>query len=156
MEKVLNYLTGILCLILLGALFIQVLNRYVFGISWPFIQFLIPLCFVWMCLLGSAVGVRRNMHFEVDLLAKFLGPRSGAVQKLLMILMVFGAGGLIAWTAIGFSELGLLKKNPATGVKMIYIYSSLLVGGGLISLMVVEKFFEFVSLGATEEKEETP
>lgn len=139
LEKALNFTIAMLCLTLLAALFIQVLNRYLFGISWPILQFVVPFCFLWMCLLGSAVAIRKNLHFEVDLLSKMLSPGVQRFHRSLITLSVIAGGLMIAWTALGFVGLGMLKKNPATGIRMIYIYVSLLVGGGLISLMAFEK-----------------
>jgi TRAP-type C4-dicarboxylate transport system permease small subunit len=53
----------------LAALFIQVVNRYFLAVSWPFIQMLIPLCFVWLSMLGTAVAVRKKLHFDIDLIS---------------------------------------------------------------------------------------
>jgi len=140
-EKILGWTVGILCMILLSALFIQVVNRYLFGISWAFIQFLVPFCFLWMCMIGTALAVRRNEHFEVDLLANYLGPKARFVQAALMSILVFFGGGVIVWTSLGFVDLGFLKRDPSTGIKMVYIYSSLLVGGALICLLSLEKLY---------------
>ena len=78
-EAVLNFLVAILCLLLLAVLFLQVLNRYVFSVSWPAIQFIIPFCFVWLTMLGSAVAVRKKLHFEIDFFSTKLGARSRRV-----------------------------------------------------------------------------
>ena len=138
-ETILEKFIGILCLVLLTCLFVEVMNRYVFGISWPEIQFIIPFCFLWMCMIGSAVAVRKHQHFEVDLLVKLFKGNALKVHTFLMRLSVFAGGAIIAWSSIAFLELGLLKKSPATGIPMIYIYASILVGGLLISLMALDR-----------------
>ena len=53
-ERILNHLLAWLSLILLAALVVQVVNRYILGLAWPFLQFLIPFTFVWITMLGSA------------------------------------------------------------------------------------------------------
>lgn len=139
-EWILEKVVGILCLTLLLCLFVEVVNRYLFGGSWRPIQYIIPFCFLWMCMLGSAIAVRRGQHFEVDLLSKLFSGKGVRMHKAAMMCVVFAAGIVIVWSSIGFVQLGLLKKSPATGVKMVYIYASLLVGGGLISLMALDRF----------------
>ena len=130
---------GTLCVALLLCLFVEVMNRYVFFVSWPEIQFAIPFCFLWMCMFGAAVAARRGRHFEVDLLQKMFRGRAREAHRVLMSLTAAAAGVLIFWSSIKFVQLGMLKKSPATGIRMIYIYSSILVGGGLIAVMAVER-----------------
>lgn len=139
LEWVLEKATGLMCVILILSLFVEVMNRYVFFASWPEIQYIIPFCFLWMCMFGSAIAVRRRQHFEVDLLQGVLRGRARDAHRILMGLFVVAAGLVIAWSSISFVELGLMKKNPATGVRMIYIYASVLVGGVLIALMAIEQ-----------------
>lgn len=140
-EYVLEKCAGLLCIVLLSCLFVEVLLRYVFFTSIPEIQFVIPFCFLWMCMFATAVAVRRGQHFEVDLLQKLFRGYAKEAHRIAMLLTVFASGVLIAWSSITFVELGMLKKNPATGVRMIYIYASLLVGGVLIALMALDRLF---------------
>jgi|TARA_R110002072_G_scaffold84217_4_gene190889 TRAP-type C4-dicarboxylate transport system permease small subunit len=139
LERGLERITGLLCIILLLSLFVEVMNRYLFFVSWPEIQFLIPFSFLWMCMFGSALAVRRGQHFEVDLLHKLFQGRFREAHRILMGLIMLAGGLLIVWSSVHFVELGLLKKNPATGIRMIYIYSSILAGGGLIALLAAER-----------------
>lgn len=153
-EKIITSINVVLILVLLSALFIEVMNRYVFGISWPQLQFVIPFCFLWSCMLGAAVAVRRNQHFEVDFLANFLKGRAKKFHAALMTLSVLVGGLILAWVSIDFVELGLLKKNSATGIRMIYIYASLLVGGILIALMALEQLITQNSPASSPDKTE--
>ncbi len=144
LERLLDFSTAIMTVVLLVMLFIQVVNRYVLGISWPMLQFIVPLCFVWVCMLGSAVAVRRRLHFEIDLLKKLFGRRGGHWHGAAVAVSVFLGGFVIAWTGWGFAELGMLKKNPATGYSMIYIYASLFGGGVLICVLALEQTLRHV------------
>lgn len=147
LEKALEFVVGILCLILISILGVEVLNRYFFGISWPWAQYLIPFCFLWMCMIGSAIAVRRRQHFEVDLLANLLRGRPRRLHRFLMAGSNLIGGVMIAWASVGFVALGLQKSSPATGTPMIYIYVSILIGGLLIM------FFAFDRLLAADDEE---
>jgi TRAP-type C4-dicarboxylate transport system permease small subunit len=140
-EEILNFIIILLCLVLLAVLFIQVLNRYVFSVSWPVLQYIIPFCFVWLSMLGSAVAVRKKMHFEIDFLSAKLRPLGRRIHAVLTLLAVFLGGGIIVWTGIGLAELGLAKMHPATGMPFFYIYASLSIGGILICLLALEQLF---------------
>lgn len=138
-ERILNQLLAWLSLVLIAALVIQVVNRYILGLAWPFLQFLIPFSFVWITMLGSAVAVRHKLHFDVDLISPRLPPRGRAVFGAIMSTAVLIGGLLVAWTGIGFAGLGLLKKDSATDIPMVYTYCSILVGGILIVLLAAER-----------------
>ncbi|WJS05625.1 TRAP transporter small permease [Roseibium aggregatum] len=141
LDKAMEKIVALLCVILLLCLFVEVVNRYVFFVSWPEIQFIIPFCFLWMCMIGAALAVRRGQHFEVDLLQQFLPDAAKKIHKVIMQLSVLAAGAVIAWSSISFVNLGLIKKNSATGIPMIYIYASLLVGSILILVMALDRLF---------------
>ena len=138
-EIILNFLITLLCLALLAVLFIQVLNRYIFSVSWPVLQYIIPFCFVWLSMLGSAVAIRKKLHFEIDFLSAKLGAFGRRIHAVLTLLSVFLGGGIIVWTGIGLSKLGLAKMHPATGMPFFYIYASLSIGGILICLFAFEQ-----------------
>jgi TRAP-type C4-dicarboxylate transport system permease small subunit len=130
---------AILCLLLLGALFLEVVNRYIFYVSWGETQYLIIFCFAWLCMLGAALAVREKKHFEVDLLASLLPPKLAFFHRIFIIISILLAGVVICYSSIGFVELGFFKKNPATDFPMFYVYASLFVGGLLIILFALEE-----------------
>lgn len=132
---------ALMCLVLLGCLFTEVLTRYVFFTSIPEIQFIVPFCFLWMVMFATAIAVRRGTHFEVDFLQMTLRGAAQRYHRYAMLLIVLAGGLVIAWSSISFVELGLLKKNPSTGIRMIYIYASIFIGGLLIALMALEQLF---------------
>lgn len=141
MEWLLERLAGALCLVLLLCLFVEVLTRYVFFISMPEIQFMVPFCFLWMIMLASAVAVRRGQHFEVDLLDKLFHGRARQVHRALMQAMIVLGSVIIVWSSFSFLGLGLMKKNPATGIPMIWIYASITGGGILMAFMALDRLF---------------
>ncbi len=130
---------ALLCLVLLGCLFTEVLTRYVFFTTIPEIQFIVPFCFLWMVMFATAIAVRKGTHFEVDLVQKKLRGVAKKYHRYAMLLTVAAGGLIIAWSSTSFVELGMLRKNPATGIRMIYIYASIMVGGLLIALMALEQ-----------------
>lgn len=139
LEKLLTFAMGGLCLALISVLCVEVVNRYFFGIPAPWVQYFIPLSFLWMCMLGTAVAVRRSEHFEVDLLRNLLRGRPEQIHRTLVHASTFIGGALIVWASVGFVQLGVLKSSPATGTSMVYIYASILVGGALIMLFALDR-----------------
>jgi TRAP-type C4-dicarboxylate transport system permease small subunit len=155
-EKVLNHLIVWCGILLLAALFIQVVNRYFLAVSWPFIQMLIPLCFVWLSMLGSAVAVRKKLHFEIDLISGRLRPKARRYYAMAIALFMLLGGIITVWGGVGLIKLGFVKTDPSTGASMIYAYASIFMGGALICLFALEKFWNhWVHPPESQEKAET-
>lgn len=153
LEKAIDFVISIQTIVLVGILFVQVVNRYIFGISWPILQYIVPLCFVWLSMLGAAVVVRQRLHFEVDFLGNMLGPRGYHWHSAFVAGSIFIGGLVFAWTGWGFAELGLLKRNSATGYSMVYTYSALLGGGILICLLALEQMLKHIGAGLGSEEQ---
>lgn len=138
LDRLVSHATAILCIVLLAALFVQVVNRYVLGISWRFLQFLIPFCFAWLSLLGTALAVRRRAHFSVDLLPNALAGGIGRTAGVLLALMTLAGCLLMVWAGDVFFAHGLTKEDPATGISAVWIYASMLVGALVMTVFAAE------------------
>jgi TRAP-type C4-dicarboxylate transport system permease small subunit len=81
---------------LVAVVFFQVLARFV--LHWEVLWTLEAaiLCFVWTILLGSAIGVRRGLHYTVDLLPRS-HPLALAARHagILILSLVFAVAGTI-------------------------------------------------------------
>lgn len=133
-------LLGTLCLLLLVALFAQVLTRYVLQVGWAFNSYLIRNAFMWVAALGAAIAIRRWAHFRVDLLE---GSASPALRYVGLLVATFSStigGLLIALTSANLIPLGLSKRDPSSGLPDILFYCALPVGGALMFIFAVEQF----------------
>ncbi len=138
LESCLRLLTGILILILIAALSEQVIHRYLFGGSWPLMGFVIPLCFVWSSMLGSAIAVRRGSHFSADMLTRYLPPRGQLTFRYLQVASTIAVSIILIVSGIGFVQLGMVKSDPFTGYSMAYTYLSAPAGGLLMLVFSTE------------------
>ncbi len=86
-----------------------------------------------------ALAVKREQHFEVDILSKIFRGKLRTIHKTIMLFFSLVGGAVIVWASIDFVALGLLKKSPAIDVSMVYIYLSLLFGGVLVLLMALHR-----------------
>lgn len=152
-EKILSYPIVWSGVVLLAGLFVQVVNRYVLAVSWPFIHMLVPLCFIWLSMLGAAVAVRRKMHFDINLISGRLKPMMRRCHLMAIAISVILGGTITIWTGVEFFKLGLLKKDPSTGAPMVYGFASILMGGVLICLFALEQFWKRFSQSPHSDEE---
>lgn len=132
LTNALNNLVAGLCIVLILALFVQVVNRYLFGVSWPAITYIVSFCFVWMCIIGIALTVSPNSHFVVDVLVRRLLRDRFPIFRVFIAFNLFLSGLIILWSSLPFIDLGIIKRDPTVGWPMIYIYMSLPFCGALL------------------------
>lgn len=138
LEGGLRLLTGIVVLVLIAALSEQVVHRYLFGGSWALMGYVIPLCFVWSSMLGSAIAVRRGAHFSADMLSRIFPQRGRLVFRYFQVVSTIGVSAILILSGIGFVQLGMAKSDPFTGFSMAYTYLAIPAGGLFILLFAIE------------------
>jgi len=69
-DKIINHIEEILIVIMMAYMtimnFINVLGRYVFSASFSFTEELTVTVFVWVTMLGIALGFKRNVHLGMS------------------------------------------------------------------------------------------
>jgi TRAP-type transport system small permease protein len=124
--------------VMLGALALQVLMRYVFGQALSWSEELALFCFSWAMLLAIALGVRDGVHVRMDLLVN-RAPRALArgLDKL-VALATFGVGGFVAWSGIQYVQDALGATSAAIGYPTAWLYACAPVGGALMAVFALE------------------
>jgi TRAP-type transport system small permease protein len=120
-----------------GIVFFQVVTRYVFRhpFDWP--EELARYLFVWVALLGAAVGVERGVHFSVDLLTVRL-PRGAALRVAAALDAVFaGFAALLAWQ--GVLLVWAVREQPSAGleISMAWPYAAIPTAAVLMAASLV-------------------
>ena len=93
-------LAFLLAFITIGV-FVQVVMRYVFSMSFLWGEELSLFAFIWSVFLGAAVGVRRRIHLGFDFLPELLTGRWADAQRLLIDLSILAVAVLLlveGWT----------------------------------------------------------
>jgi TRAP-type C4-dicarboxylate transport system permease small subunit len=127
-------LAGLLAFITIGV-FIQVVLRYVFAMSFLWGEELSLFAFIWCVFLGTAVCSWRHTHFSFDMLAGRLSPRAEGVQKLIVDLCVLAVTVVILVTGWQFSNLSVARLSPALGITLFVPTIVIPVSGVLLTLV---------------------
>ena len=129
-------LGGLLAFITIGV-FIQVVLRYVFSMSFLWGEELSLFAFIWAVYLGTAVCTWRHIHFSFDMFAEILTGRAAGVQRLLVDLCVLSVTVVIAVTGWQFSQMSIARLSPALGITLLVPTIVIPVSGALMSLVVL-------------------
>ena len=129
-------LAFLLAFITIGV-FVQVVMRYVFSMSFLWGEELSLFAFIWSVFLGAAVGVRRRIHLGFDFLPELLTGRWADAQRLLIDLSILIVAVLLVVEGWTFSQLSVKRLSPALGISLFVPTLVIPISGGLMVLIVL-------------------
>jgi TRAP-type transport system small permease protein len=127
-------LAGLLAFITIGV-FVQVVLRYVFALSFLWGEELSLFAFIWCVFLGSAVCSWRHTHFSFDIFSEVLTGRAAGVQRLVVDLCVLSVTLVMVVTGWQFSQMSIARLSPALGITLLVPTIVIPLSGALMSLV---------------------
>jgi TRAP-type transport system small permease protein len=136
---VLGHVGGLILAIMTGAVFIQVIGRY---LGWTLIDGLeeVPrYLFIWLVMIGAASAMHRGEHTVLDYFVNLLGPKGRAVIHILT-----GVAGIALFVVLIKLSLILvpnaqLQTSPGLELPLGYVFAAIPAGAVLIILPMVRK-----------------
>jgi TRAP-type C4-dicarboxylate transport system permease small subunit len=86
-------------------------------------------CFIWIILIGAMIAVREGTHFEVDVLPTPKSPRTEALMRLLVAVLMLVFALVFVWYGVAYARFGYTQTSELTGINMLFIHSAYLVAG---------------------------
>lgn len=133
---VIPLLAFLLAFITIGV-FIQVVMRYVFSMSFLWGEELSLFAFIWSVFLGAAVGVRRRIHLGFDFLPDLLTGRWADAQRILIDLSILSVALLLLVEGWSFSLLSVQRLSPALGISLFVPTLVIPISGGLMLIVIL-------------------
>jgi TRAP-type C4-dicarboxylate transport system permease small subunit len=101
--------------------------------------------FIWIITIGSAVAVREQTHFNVDVLSKPRTARGKALAVLVVDLSMLAMAVIFVWYGWQFAIFGYGQTSELTGINMAFIFVSFLVAGLSWAAFIVERTLDNLS-----------
>jgi TRAP-type transport system small permease protein len=137
----LGYLAGLILAIMAGAVFLQVVLRYVGWAAFDGLDEVPRYLFVWLVMLGAAAAMHRGEHTLLGYFRDRLGRRGRA----LAIIVVNAAGmGFFAYLVkLSFILVpnAQFQTSAGLGLPLGYVYAAVPVGSALIILPMARVLF---------------
>ncbi len=150
MKKVLLYLEEnleeiLMILLLIGMTVImgvQVVSRYVFGMSLSWSEEATRYLFIWSAFLSVSLCTRKCISIKIDQFIKFFPRRGEAVFKMLNLAVSLAFFLFLipyAWKYLQ-ATIASGQVSPAMGIPMYYVQSAPLVSFVLCAIRIVQRF----------------
>jgi len=95
--------------------------------------------FIWIISIGSAIAVREQTHFNVDVLPKPTTPRGKALAVLVVDLAIFSMAVIFVWYGWEFVKFGYTQTSELTGINLAFIFCAFLLAGLSWAAFIVER-----------------
>lgn len=95
--------------------------------------------FIWIISIGSAIAVREQTHFNVDVLRKPQTARGKALAVLVVDLSMMAMAVIFVWYGWEFVKFGYTQTSELTGINMVFIFVSFLLAGLSWVAFIVER-----------------
>jgi TRAP-type C4-dicarboxylate transport system permease small subunit len=127
-------LTAVLLVALVIIVALQVIFRYLLYQPMSWTEEAGRYVFIWICLLGAAVGVKHRKHFGIDVMLKKISP--DYAKRLLIIIDGLGLifCGVLTWTGGFLVTVTMGQISPGINLPMSVPYLAVPIGGGLMTL----------------------
>ena len=96
----------------------------------------------WITFLGGVSAAWMDEHLDMNLLEGFGSSAFQSVQKAGLQFLAFVFGFLVCWQGVIYCMKSGAQTAPTTGIPMIWIYSSIPIGGFLLALVSVVKMID--------------
>jgi TRAP-type C4-dicarboxylate transport system permease small subunit len=134
LSNAIEWVCMVLMVVLSVDLFLGVFSRYVLAMTFTWYDEIARACFVWLTLLGAAVGVRRHAHFRLHLVVDRLPQRLQKAVPVLLPLVIMAFAAVLIQQGLVFLELGRIQQTPVMGLPKTWIYVAVPISGALMIL----------------------
>jgi TRAP-type C4-dicarboxylate transport system permease small subunit len=90
------------------------------------------LCLAWLTFIGAAIGIRRGVHFSIQMVTDRFPPRLRLAVFTAHYVLIAAFGVLLAVFGWQVAELNSQSASPALDLNLRWLYLSAVVGGVLI------------------------
>src|SRR5699024_8494772 len=140
-ENIFKYIAITLLVLIIVTIMLQIIAREIiyFPVSWT--QEVATFSFLWMSLIGAALGVRNTSHVSIDIFVSKLPTRMYKLVAYLVELSIIFLMIIFGKYSLEFSLQAQNQMSSTLGISMKYIYMSFVVFSLLTIVFSLEKIF---------------
>ena len=116
---------------------VQVFSRVFLEASPSWTEEAARIFFIYSVGFGTAVGIKRGDFIRLDLIGRYLSPRTGRMLELATDLTVAAFALVIIIHSISFVRLGMDELSPALEITMGFVFISITLTGVSIFLFTI-------------------
>ncbi len=137
----LGYFGGLILAVMAGAVFLQVVTRYLGITLFDGIEEVPRYLFIWLIMIGGASAMQRGEHTVLDYFVGRCGPRTQAFILVLTTAAGLGLFYVLIKLSLVLVPNAQLQTSAGLGLPLGYVYAAVPVGAVLIALPMIRTLF---------------
>ncbi len=117
--------------------FINVIGRYLFGVSYAPAEEISTFLMIWVAYLGAGLALREGRHAAIDMLQDRLSPRARRLLRIFLAGVMFCFFVALVWLGIRLSMFGWSQETIATQIPTGIPYLAVPLGGVFFCIHLV-------------------
>lgn len=119
----------------------NVISRYTFGYSFPWVEEVSRYMMIWVCFLGAGPALRVGGHIAIDTLHQSVSPSLAKFFRTVIVAIIGMTLVAIGWLGIDYALFAWEQETPVLGWSYGKIYLAMPIGSllTLVHLMFVSK-----------------
>ena len=97
--------------------------------------------FVWACVLGADIALKRNAHIEIDILVRMFSREVRRILAIVFLVMISAFLGTLVWLGIKLTLLNLERPLGDVGISYGYVTSAIPAGAFLMLMTTLRRLY---------------
>lgn len=142
LKKVTNAIVVAFFISLIVLVFVQVIFRFAFHNSQPWIDELSRFLFVWIVYLGGTIAIRKGINITFDLLIDALEGKAWQILFTIVNIICIVFLALVVVLGFNISYINRIQLSSLLGLNMGLVMLAIPIGGILMIIAQIEYYFE--------------
>ena len=141
----LEYLMGILMMVLVSVVFMEVVRRYIFNDPTHWASELCRFILIWMTFTGASIVTRLSTHLTMGFtIHRFVKPSLGRVIKVVIAALVTIVMMVTTYYSGKVTLLAGYRSAPMTGMPMYVPWSALPLNAGVMTIYMMAETIKHI------------
>lgn len=142
-------LLGVMAVLVIG----NVITRYAFGHSYPWVEEATRYMMIWAAFLGAGPALRVGGHIAIDTLQVALPPKLARLLRALIVFIVAATLAWVLWLGIEYVDFAWYQESPVLGWSLGKVYLALPLGAALMLVHLAMVARRWIARGEWERVE---
>ncbi|KEQ04194.1 TRAP transporter small permease [Pseudorhizobium pelagicum] len=137
-------LIGCLMLVMTVLVFANVLLRYFFGVSLPWVEELTRYMMIWVAYLGAGLALRAGAHVAVEIVQDLLPVPLMRILRHVIATAILVFLAAVAWHGFAYAQFTMRQTTPVLNVPLGLVYLGVPIGCLIAAIHLLLGFRHFI------------
>ncbi|GAK07336.1 TRAP transporter small permease [Geomicrobium sp. JCM 19038] len=149
-NRIVENITALLLALMVLAVFVQIVSRALFNMSFPWTEELARYLMIWVTFLGASFAFQYGAHISIEAFVTRLKQQWSQILHVIVAIVCTAFFFILILKGIEMMDRSMIQRSAALGIPMGYVYSVIPLSGCLMILNLID-----VTMKALKQPEQT-